>query len=354
MRCPRNGVNSKSELFVSGAPMLLELVDGLLVLVVQHVEGCCSKLLQLAHLGSVAGKNDRLYLDVEGIALGMRAPVLHLQAVAEGAARFLEKPIDIDTGRADLVLSARLGDAGSVLDLQGTQAHVCNGLGRSLELAFGFQCRDPFVHPAHDLRLGAGPRVLIDLIDRQASGHRHEPPKGALRTGGVDSVSHELIECGEQGLSPFAAPKHHQVAAGASLGRRNLLLVVQRCHDTLYCLRVEVRQEQVHVVQCRVLLDAPRQWRTHHPAQQLGDVRVILGATERHHDLRPWAVPPGGEAGLEEHHADVLVRIDAGGFDLAKAPAAHVQIPGVMQRVRDLAFIEATPDRALDHGQGVG
>jgi hypothetical protein len=49
--------------------MLLELVDGLLVLVIQHVECRGGKLLQLAHLGSVASQHDRLDLDIDGVAL---------------------------------------------------------------------------------------------------------------------------------------------------------------------------------------------------------------------------------------------------------------------------------------------
>jgi hypothetical protein len=229
-----------------------------------------------------------------------------------------------------------------------------DGLGRCVELARRLERRHNFAHPADNLGLGVAPCLFVDLVQGQAAGDSHIPSQRALRPRCINAVGHQLVQRRKQGFGPFAALEHHQIAAGARLRRRHIFLVVQRRHHALHRLRIEVRQEQMHVVQRCVLLDAPCQRRAHHAAEQLGDVGVILRAAERHHHFGARAVPAGGQTGLEEHHADVLVRVDARGLHLAHAAAAHVQITGVVHGVRRLAFVQTAPDGALDHGQRIG
>ena len=107
----------------------------------------------------------------------------------------------------------------------------------------------------------------------------------------------------------------------------------------------------MHIVERRILFDAACQRRAHHPAQQLGDVGVVLRTAERHHHLGARAIPTGGQAGFEKHHADILVRIDARGFHLAHPAATHVQVTRVVHRMGNLAFVQATANGTLDHGQ---
>ena len=107
----------------------------------------------------------------------------------------------------------------------------------------------------------------------------------------------------------------------------------------------------MHIIERSIFFDAPCQWRAHHPAKQLGDVGVILRTAERHHHLGARAIPTGGQAGFEKHHADILVRIDARGFHLAHPAATHIQVTRVMHRMGDLAFVQTAANGALDYGQ---
>ena len=141
------------------------------------------------------------------------------------------------------------------------------------------------------------------------------------------------------------------MAAGARFGGRHIFRVVQRGHHAFHSTRIEVRQEQMHIVERGILFDTACQRCAHHPAQQLGDVGVVLRTAERHHHFGARAIPAGGQAGLEEHHTDVFVRINPRGFHLAHPAAAHIQIACVVHRMGDLSLFQATTNGAFDHRQ---
>ncbi len=176
-------------------------------------------------------------------------------------------------------------------------------------------------------------------------------PKMALGTGRVHPVGHQLVHSLEDTGRILAPAERHQLAGVPRLCRRRLLDVLQVLHHGLDRGLVEIGQEQMHVVQRRIPLDAPRQRRAHHAPQELGDVGMVLRPAEGHHHLRPRAVPTGREAGLEQDHADALVLVDARGIDPPHPPPAEVHVPAVVHRMHRLPLQQAPADGLLDHVQ---
>jgi hypothetical protein len=65
------------------------------VLVVKRIEGGFGQGFQLLPFRRIARQDDGLDLDFQRIAIGVGAPILHLQTVAEGAAGFFEQAVDV-------------------------------------------------------------------------------------------------------------------------------------------------------------------------------------------------------------------------------------------------------------------
>ena len=82
---------------------------------------------------------------------------------------------------------------------------------------------------------------------------------------------------------------------------------LQSISNFLNGLCIEIRKEQMNIIQNIVHHNVHLHRGSHHSSKKLGDIGCVIGVTERHHRFCAGAVPTGRKILFEENDLDASV-----------------------------------------------